>query len=177
MMSNDKKPAPDRISEKPYGNAGGMIHISRGKYIGQEEVKDRLYVLQVKYSRCIFSHETALFLHGFTAAPEVITVTCPQGYNVTSLKDEKVIIKKVIPANYSSDIEECRTAFGNPVRVYSIERTLCDILRGSGTELSVISAAMKKYVAMENRKPEKLLEIADRLRVRPKVLRYLEVLL
>lgn len=155
----------------------GSIHISRGKYIEASEAKDKLYALQIQYSRCIYSHETALFLHGFSGAPKEITVTCPQGYNVQSLKKKGIVIKKVILTNYGSDIEECKTPFGNPVRVYSIERTLCDILRGSGSELSVINSAMKRYAALENRNPEKLLEIADRLHVRPKVLRYMEVLL
>lgn len=162
-----KATAQDNIS-------GGMLRISRGKYIKKEAAKDRLYFLQMKYSRGIFSYETALYLHGFLESePEQITMTFPQGYNVPSLKDEGVLVKKVIRDNYSMEIETQQTIYGNPIRVYSIERTLCDILRGRGSDIYVIGAAMKQYAARKDRDIPKLMRIAEQLRVGPKVRRYL----
>lgn len=155
-----------------------LVRVSRGKYIKSEEAKDRLFFLQMKYSRCIYSHETALFLHGYTEMPDTIYVTCPQGYNVLSLKEEGTVITKVIPENYSADIIECKTTFGNKVRVYSIERTLCDMLRGKRADNHLlINYAMKQYIEQSKRNLEALCEVAERLRVGPKVRRYLDVLL
>lgn len=154
-----------------------LIRVARGKYIKTEEAKDRLFFLQRKYSRCIYSHETALFLHGYTEMPDAIFVTCPQGYNVLSLKAEGAVITKVIPENYSADIIECKTAFGNTVRAYSIERTLCDMLRGKKADNPVINYAMRQYVAQNKRDLKALCEAAERLRVGPKVRHYLDVLL
>lgn len=155
-----------------------LIRVSRGKYIKSEDAKDRLFFLQMKYSRCIYSHETALFLHGYTEMPDTVFVTCPQGYNVLSLKEEGAVITKLIPENYNADITEIQTVFGNTVRVYSIERTLCDMLRGKRADNHpLINHAMKQYVEQSKRNLDVLCEVAERLRVGPKVRHYLDVLL
>ena len=153
------------------------IYVARGKYLSREQANDRLYYLQMKYSRGVYSYQTALYLRGYHSELTGITMTFPQGYNVSSLKDEGITAKKLIPENYAADIEEICTEQGNIVRVYSLERTLCDLLRGTKIDYAVFSTAMHRYVASENRKQEKMLEIADRLRVRPKVLPFLEAIL
>ena len=154
-----------------------LIRVSRGKYIKSDEAKDRLFFLQMKYSRCIYSHETALFLHGYIDEPDTFYVTCPQGYNVLSLKEEGAVITKVIPENYCADIIDHQTAYGNTIRVYSIERTLCDMLRGKRADNPLINCAMKKYIAQKGRDLDALCEVAERMRVGPKVRHYLDVLL
>ena len=65
----------------------------------------------------------------------------------------------------------------NPIRVYDLERTLCDILRGSGSDVQIVGEAMKRYAASKDKNIHKLMQYADQLRVKPKVLRYMEVLL
>ena len=62
-------------------------------------------------------------------------------------------------------------------RVYDLERTLCDILRGSGSDVQIVGEAMKRYAASKDKNIHKLMQYADQLRVKPKVLRYMEVLL
>lgn len=153
------------------------VHVTKGIYLTSEEAQDRLYYLQAKYSRGIFSNNTALFLFGYVERLDEITMTFPQGYNVSSLKDEGIIVRKLIPENYSADIEEIQTAKGNIVRVYSIERTLCDMLRGSKIDYFTVTNAMHRYMGNQNRRPEKMLEIAERLRVRPKVFPFVEAML
>ena len=62
-------------------------------------------------------------------------------------------------------------------RVYDLERTLCDILRGSGSDVQIVGEAMKRYAASKDKNIHKLMQYAEQLRVKPKVLRYLEILL
>ncbi len=62
-------------------------------------------------------------------------------------------------------------------RVYDLERTLCDILRGSGSDVQIVGEAMKRYAASKDKNIHKLMQYADQLRVKPKVLHYLEILL
>ena len=57
-------------------------------------------------------------------------------------------------------IIEIESPCGNPVRVYELEKTLCDIVRGSGSE-----------------DLHRLMCYAELLHVKTKVLRYMEVLL
>ena len=66
---------------------------------------------------------------------------------------------------------------GNPLQVYDLERTICDILRGSGSDIQIVSTAMKKYAVSKEKDIYKLMKYAEQLRVKPKVLRYMEILL
>ena len=72
---------------------------------------------------------------------------------------------------------EMKSPSGNPIRVYNLERTLCDILRGSGSDIQIVGEAMKRYAASKDKNIHRLMQYADQLRVKPKVLRYMEVLL
>lgn len=79
--------------------------------------------------------------------------------------------------NYQFGIIEMKSPSGNPIRVYDLERTLCDILRGSGSDVQIVNEAMKRYAASRNKNIHKLMKYADQLHVKPKVMRYMEVLL
>ena len=104
-------------------------------------------------------------------------MTFPKGYNASSLKRENLIVKRVVPENYELGRIEMKSPSGNPIRVYNLERTLCDILRGSGSDIQIVGEAMKRYVASKDKNIHKLMHYAEQLRVKPKVLRYMEVLL
>ncbi len=82
-----------------------------------------------RYGRGIYSHDTALYLLGYSdRTPAKYTMTFPKGYNAPSMKQENIIIKRVVPDNYSFGIVEMKSPCGNPVRIYDLERTLCDIV-------------------------------------------------
>ena len=140
--------------------------------------EDDFYPLQRKYRRGIYSHDTALHLLGCSDRTLAkYTMTFPKGYNAPSLKQENLIIKRVVPENYEFGRIEIESPSGNPIRVYNLERTLCDILRGSGSDIQIVGEAMKRYAASEDKNIHRLMQYADQLRVKPKVLRYMEVLL
>ena len=159
-------------------NSGELVCFGRGVYLSKDAWEDDFYLLQCKYARGVFSHETALYLLGYSdRTPARYTMTFPKGYNAASLKNENIIIKRVIPENYSFGIIEIESPSGNPIRVYDLERTLCDIIRGSGSDLQIVNDAMKRYAASSNKNIHKLMQYAEKLRVTSKVLRYMEVLL
>lgn len=67
---------------------------------------------------------------------------------------------------------------GNSIKVYDIERTFCDIVKARRrADIQVINQAMKTFVSSKEKDIAKLMGYADQLRVKPKVLKYLEVLL
>lgn len=163
---------------KEFINNGELKRFSRGLYVLNNVWEDDFYLFQQKYKRSIYSHETALYLLGYSdRTPAKYTVTFPKGYNSPSLKKENINIIRVVPDNYSFGIIEIKSPSGNTIRVYDLERTLCDILRGSGSDIQIINSAMKKYAASKERDINKLMEYADKLRVKPKILRYMEILL
>lgn len=111
---------------------GDLCRFGRGLYVRSDIWEDEFYLMQFRYGRGIYSHDTALYLLGYSdRTPAKYTMTFPKGYNSPSLKQENIIIKRVVPDNYSFGIIEIKTPCGNPVRIYDLERTLCDIVRGS----------------------------------------------
>ena len=157
---------------------GEIYRFGRGLYVRRNSWEDDFYLLQKKYRRGIYSHDTALYLLGYSdRTPAKYTMTFPKGYNAPSLKQEIIIIKRVVPENYEFGQIQIKSPAGNLIRTYDLERTLCDILRGNGSDIQIITDAMKRYAASGEKNIHKLMQYAERLRVRPKVLRYLEVLL
>lgn len=159
-------------------NSGELCRVGRGLYISSSAWEDDLYLLQRRYERGVYSHDTALYLLGYSdRTPARYTMTFPKGYNAPSLKQENITVRRVVPKNYEFGQTQISSPCGNPLRVYDLERTLCDILRGSGSDIQIVNEAMKRYAASKGKNIHKLMQYADRLRVKPKVQRYMEVLL
>lgn len=158
--------------------SGELYRYGRGLYVKNSAWEDDLYLLQRKYERGIYSNDTALYLLGYSdRTPSKYTMTFPKGYNAPSLRKENVTVKRVVWENYEFGITEIQSPSGNPIRVYDLERTLCDVLRGSGSDIQIIAKAMKRYASSKTKDIHKLMQYAEKLRVKPKVLHYLEVLL
>jgi hypothetical protein len=67
---------------------------------------------------------------------------------------------------------------GNIIKVYDIERTLCDMVRTRHkADIQVVNQAMRMYAGSQQKNVALLLDYARRLRVKPKILTYLEILL
>lgn len=157
---------------------GELYRVGRGLYMRSDAWEDDFYLLQQKYARGVYSHDTALYLLGYSdRTPAAYTMTFPKGYNAPSLKQENLIVKRVIPENYSDGIIEIPSPCNNLIRCYNLEKTLCDILRGDGSDIQIVSAAMKRYAVSKDKNIYRLMQYAERLRVKPKVLHYMEVLL
>jgi len=156
-----------------------LVKVDRGIYIKPEMWEDEMYILQYKFSRGIFSHETALFIHGMTdRTPLKYVMTFPYGYHVKSLKQENVIIRKSIKDLYELGLSNGISPYGNPIRLYDVERTLCDIVKGNNTcDIQIVNQAMKQYAKMPGKNITKLFDYAEKVRVKPKILNYMEVLL
>ena len=157
---------------------GEVSKYGRGLYTINSAWEDDFFSLQQKYSKGIYSHDTALYLLGYSdRTPSIYTMTFPKGYNAPSIKQENVKLIRVIPDNYESGIIEVQSPSNNPIRIYNLERTLCDILRGKGSDIQIVNAAMKKYAASKNKNINQLMKYAEQLKEKDKVLRYMEVLL
>jgi predicted transcriptional regulator of viral defense system len=159
--------------------ADKIVRLERGIYVLPHVWEDEMYFLQYRYSKGIFSNETALYLHGLSdRTPQAYTLTIPRKYNVQGMKKKNVKVKFVTDEIYGIGIMEMPSPLGNPIRVYDKERTLCDIVKGNNSyDIQLVNQAMKAYAVLPDRDMAKLLGYAERLRVKPKILRYMEVLL
>lgn len=158
----------------------GIIEKSaRGVYILPEVWDDEIFNLQNRFKRGIYSHETALFLWDLTdRTPNRYCMTFPENYNLTKPKEETIRCVQCKKALYDLGIAEVTTPGGNTVSSYSVERTLCDILRPhSRVDIQIVTEAYKQYAARSNRNIPVLSEYAKILKVESKLRAYLEVLL
>ena len=159
-------------------DAGELYKIDRGLYSFDENWDDELYIIQKRFSRGIYSHDTAMYLLGYSdRTPSRYDMTFPQGYNSKKLDEYDLNVRHVKAENYSLGITTLLSPMGNEIRVYNLERSLCDILRGSGSNVELINSAMRRYANSKNKNVPLLFQYAEQLRVKPKVMRYMEVLL
>lgn len=159
-------------------DAGELYKIDRGLYSFDENWDDELYIIQKRFSRGIYSHDTAMYLLGYSdRTPSRYDLTFPQGYNSKKLDEYDLNVRHVKAENYSLGITTLLSPMGNEIRAYNLERSLCDILRGSGSNVELINSAMRRYANSKNKNVPLLLQYAEQLRVKSKVLRYMEVLL
>jgi len=156
-----------------------VYRAARGVYALPEVWEDEMFFLQYRFSKGVFSYGTALFLHGLSdRTPISYTLTFPQGYNAAGLKKHNAKSKFVIPDVYDMGITSIPSPNKNPLRVYDIERTLCDVVKGKNAfDVQLVNQAMKAYAESKDKDMAKLFGYAERLRVKSKILRYMEVLL
>ena len=156
-----------------------LVRVERGLYCLPDTWEDEYVMAQHRFARGVFSHDTALYLLGLCdSAPESLMMSFPRGYNPSSAKREGIVVKSSPEGLHDLGLAELITPYGNSVRVYDAERTLCDMLRGmSSPDLQLLSPAFRLYFSSGGRNLSKLQSFADKLGVVAKVKRYMEVLL
>ena len=156
-----------------------IYRVAQGQYILPDDMQDELLSISKRSDRLIFSHETALFLHGISdRTPFEHTITVPSDYTAsTSIKNECKIYY-IKPELFELGRTTLKTPVGNTVPVYDLERTVCDMIRSRnrvGTETFL--AALKLYTADPKKDLNRLYSYAKRLRIANVLRQYLEVLL
>lgn len=166
-----------RLSEA--AAAGELVRVGPGIYCLPESWEDEYTLSQIRFNKGTFSHGTALFLHDMTdRTPERLTMTFPRAYNATAARDEGIIVRTCADEVLELGLARVTDPSGNSVRVYDVERTLCDLLRGSrAIDAQIVNPAMKRYAASREKKLGTLLDYSKRLGVERKVRSYMEVLL
>ena len=160
-------------------DSGELCRVSRGIYEKNNVFTDELYDIQTRYTKGIFSLETALFLHGLTPrVPFTWTMTFKTSYHSESIKNENIEVKYSSESLYPLEIETVTTPSGNKVKAYSVERTLCEILtKKANMDIQVIVYAIKNYARGKQKDIFKLMKLAKVFHVENKMLNYLEVLI
>lgn len=162
-----------------YVKAGLLERIRQGVYILPDAVHDDMYTLMLRSESIVFSHESALFLHGLSdRTPFIHTITMPSNKSVPGSIKEECICFYIKPSLHKIGLTEKMTTFGNAVRCYDVERTICDFLRTQNrcNEETIISA-LKNYAAYDKKDLNRLSKYSEIFKVSEILRRYLEVLL
>lgn len=158
----------------------GLLERSRqGVYILPDSVHDDMYTLMLRSDKIVFSHDTALFLNGLSErTPFEHSVTIPSNCVLSNVLMDECKCYYIKPELFDVGIEKKKTTFGNEVRCYDAERTICDVLRSRNRidEETVINA-IKKYAAYKDKDLNRLAAYAEKFRVSKILKQYMEVLL
>lgn len=159
--------------------AGELERVQRGVYCLADAWEDEFLATQLRFPKGIFSDGTALFLHGYTdRTPLYLTMTFPRSYRATKARESGIEVRTCADEVLDLGLATVRTSYGNEVRAYDLERTLCDVVRGRRVvDVQVVNPAMRQYVRNSARDVQKLLGYARALGVEKKIRNYLEVLL
>ena len=153
--------------------------IAKGQYILPDDIQDELFSISRRSRKIIFSHETALFLHGISdRTPFEHTVTAPSGCIPSVEIKSECKVYYIKPDLFELGKTSLKTPAGNDVPAYDLERTICDVIRSRnklGTETFL--AALKLYAASSKKDLNKLNSYAKQMRVANILRQYLEVLL
>lgn len=145
--------------------------VAKGVYVTKATDVDWEYVIQLRAQRAVLSHESALYLHGIIERPYQVSVTVPQGYNFSRLRDKGVRIMTCSKDLLSYGMMEIQTPQGHTVRTYDLHRTMVDVLRKARhLHPGVLECAEQFYYASEQCSPDLLLEYADHFRARKRVI-------
>lgn len=155
---------------------GKLTKVQHGVYVTEDGYVDDFFLLQHRFPSGIYSHETALYLLGYSdRAPIRITMTFPQGTSSKRIKDEDIR-----PILISKNLDVGKAALyrnGNEIAVYEIERTLVDLIKPRyEADMEQLIPALKRYARNKN-DINKLFEYAKLFGVEQKMHDYMGVLL
>ena len=146
-----------RVLRNMYAH-GLLERLAPGVYIDPFEFGDDIAALQYSLSKGIFFKDTALFLYGMIdRTPSIYEMNFPLPYAYSTKTNAPVKIYRQKKELYEIGIASTQTPGGHLVKVYDIERTLCDILRTRDrSDAETIKQAMNSYAHQKEKNLRKL---------------------
>lgn len=156
---------------------GLIAKVSSGIYIDTNTIEDNYYVFGLSMPNVIFSHMTALYFHGLSikVPNDVYDITVKRSYNSVHLRKHNVFY--VDNDIYELGITEIETPMGNKVKVYDVERCICDIIRSKNRmDLKHIKYSVNEYIKRKDKDLVKLSLYAEKLGIKEVVMNYVGML-
>ena len=162
-----------------YVRRHGLERASRGVYIDPDVFPDEMALLQKRFPKAVFSHDSALYLHDLTdREPMPISVTVDSNYNAGPLRDQGVRVHYAKPEWYELGLTEVKTPGGLNVRAYDKERTICDLIRKRAAfDPAVFGQAIRDYSRSKDKDLARLSSYARTMNMESRVYEVMEVAL
>lgn len=162
-----------------YARRRGLERVSRGMYADPDTLPDEMALIQKRFPKAIFSHDSVLYLHDMTdREPMPLSVTVDSSYNASQLKSQGVRVHYVKSEWYNLGVTKVQTPDGNTVRSYDRERTICDLIRKrTSTDPAVFRQAIQSYIRSKNKNLVRLSEYAKAMNMESRVRGVMEVAL
>ncbi len=159
---------------------GYLEKVERSIYILFDAFEDDLYFLQLLHKDLVYSYETAAYFNKLTTRdPLTLNITTKKGNNVSKIKSNcETRFYFVKEENFDLGIIKVKTMFGNYIKIYDKERTLCDLFtnRYKGDKFIQIES-LKTYLSSKDKNIEKLIKYAKILGVYENLIEKILILL
>ncbi len=187
IESNDGIASAKQLADKgvsrlvlyQYLISGLIAKESHGNYVIADNQPDEYRTIQNRSPKMIYSHGTALFLHGLSdRVPHELDITVPQGDNVSRIKRdyENTRFHYCKKELWDLGIVDAVTPQGYEVKIYDLERCICDLIRDKkSVDTQIYTQAMKEYFSTKCN-PRKIVKYARQFNIESKVRTYMEVL-
>ena len=168
-----------RVHLKKLVEDSTLQRIGRGYYMLKDALPDEYADLQRHSDLLVFSHTTALYLHGMSdRVPHTIDITVPTGTNISRIKkaDPNIRFHYIRSELFAMGLTESLSPMGFPIQVYDRERCICDLIRSrKNTDIQLYTQAIKEYFKHD---PDilKLLNYGKQFGIQDKIRTYMEVL-
>jgi predicted transcriptional regulator of viral defense system len=162
-----------------YAKSRELERVARGLYMSQDAWHDEMFIIQVRYPKAVFSHETALYLLDFAERePAQYSITLEANSRSSILSKEGATVYKIKKELFEVGLSNAQSPFGNRLRTYNLERTICDLLRNrSNIEFQEFQAAIRGYARLRNKDLPLLMRYSKLFSVEKIARHYLEVLI
>ena len=165
-----------RVHIKQFIESGIIERVKKGIYISRDMLEDEFYIFQLKNKNAIFSYNTAMYLFRISErTPDKIDVTVYSGYNVQRFPyNIRVHYVKKDLLNLGAVIVNSPSGF--KVKVYNMERTICDILknRNTGVDKEQTNKFIRNMIVHNQVDLNKIWEYAKKMKCEKKLERVME---
>ena len=151
--------------------------VAKGIYMDSAKIEDIYYVLSVSTPKIIYSHMTALYFHNLSikAPDSSFDITVTKKYNNPKLKKHNVFY--VDDKFYDIGVTQVKTPQGNKVRVYDVERCICDIIHSKKRmDIEHVKYAVKEYLKRKDNDLIKLSKYADMFGIKEEVMDFVSMM-
>lgn len=154
---------------------GYIVKVSRGVYARPFKFVTEYYIVSEQYKTGIFSHNTALYFYDLTdRTPFELDMTFPNNVRITNYMINAHYINK---ERFELGLTTKTLADGTTIRLYNMERTICDIIRDRNKiDSQIFNTALKEYMKRKDKNLNLLYEYAKIFKISKILKMYLEVL-
>ena len=152
----------------------------KGVYGKTDSFEDEYFIIQNRYKNAIFSFNTALYFMDKTEViPSIMDITIPNDYNVSTIDSKKIRVHYTSRQNINLGVVEIESPFGNKVKAYNLERTICDIVKNEnkcGLDTEQKNKVIRKAFANNEIESTVIIEYSKKLKCEKKIKTMIEII-
>ena len=156
-------------------DSGYLIKVSRGLYVRPDRDINEFYVLGQQFKTGIFSHNTALYFYNLTdRTPFTLDMTFPSNVRPSNymLNPHYMNKERLDIGVTNKELED-----GTSIKIYNMERTICDIIRDRNKiDSQIFNTALKEYMKRNDKNLNLLYEYAKIFKISKILKLHLEIL-